>query len=116
MKSISKIQLILITVAATLLALASTFASAEIEKSRLDAIASDLQARVDESMLSGVVALIAQDGEIQMNQAFGYQNVEDQVPQLLGEPARNRRVISRAQTERPRGKLLPQRERRAPWG
>ena len=80
MKSISKIQLILVTVAATLLALASTFASAEIEKSRLDAIASDLQARVDESMLSGVVALIAQDGEIQMNQAFGYQNVEDQVP------------------------------------
>jgi len=80
MKSISKIQLTLVTVAATLLALASTFASAEIEKSRLDAIASDLQARVDESMLSGVVALIAQDGEIQMNQAFGYQNVEDQVP------------------------------------
>ena len=80
MKSISKIQLILVTVAATLLALASTFASAEIEKSRLDAIASDLQARVDESMLSRVVALIAQDGEIQMNQAFGYQNVEDQVP------------------------------------
>lgn len=80
MKSISKIQLILVTVAATLLALASTFASAEIQKSRLDAIASDLQARVDESMLSGVVALIAQDGEIQMNQAFGYQNVEDQVP------------------------------------
>ncbi|MDG1025227.1 MAG: serine hydrolase [Gammaproteobacteria bacterium] len=80
MRSISKIQLTLVAVATTLLALASTFASAELEKYRLDAIASDLQARVDESMLSGVVALIAQDGEIQMNQAFGYQNVEDQVP------------------------------------
>lgn len=67
------------SLAAILLILASTFASADIEKSRLDAIAADLQSRVDEGMLSGAVAMIAQDGKIQMNQAFGYQNVEDQV-------------------------------------
>ena len=55
-------------------------ASADIEQSRLDAIAADLQARIDAGKLSGVVAMIAKDGEIQMNQAFGYQNVEDKVP------------------------------------
>jgi CubicO group peptidase (beta-lactamase class C family) len=80
MKSTNKIQLLIVTATVTLLALAPTFASADIEKSRLDAIATDLQTRVDEAMLSGVVALIAQDGKVQMNQAFGYQNVEDQVP------------------------------------
>ena len=62
------------------LLLASSFAAADIEQARLDAIAADLQARVDANKLSGVVALIAKDGEIQMNQAFGYQNVEDKVP------------------------------------
>lgn len=58
----------------------ANLAVADIDKARLDAIAADLQSRVDEGRLSGVVALIARDGEIQMNQAFGYQNVEDQVP------------------------------------
>ena len=55
-------------------------ASADIEQSRLDAIAADLLARVDAGKLSGVVAMVTKDGEIQMNQAFGYQNVEDKVP------------------------------------
>ena len=71
-------------VCATLLSLFIVFgaatASADIEKSRLDAVAADLQARIDTGKLSGVVAMIAQDGKIQMNQAFGNQNVEDQVP------------------------------------
>lgn len=80
MKSINKTHSLPVIGAAILLTLASTFVSADIEKSRLDAIASDLQSRVDEGMLSGVVAMIAQDGKIQMNQTFGYQNVEDQVP------------------------------------
>ena len=53
---------------------------ADIEQARLDAIAADLQSRVDEKNLSGVVAMVAQDGKIQMNRAFGYQNIEDQVP------------------------------------
>ncbi len=55
-------------------------ASADIEQSRLDAIAADLQGRIDAGKLSGVVAMVTKDGEIQMNQAFGYQNVEDKVP------------------------------------
>lgn len=53
---------------------------ADIDQTRLDAIAADLQARVDAGRLSGVVAMIAQDGELQMHQAFGFQNVEDKVP------------------------------------
>lgn len=65
--------------AASLL-LAQAVSAADIEQARLDAIAADLQARVDANKLSGVVAMIAKDGKIQMNQAFGYQNVEDQVP------------------------------------
>lgn len=53
---------------------------ADIEQARLDAIANDLQARIDEGRLSGVVAMVAQDGELQMHRSFGFQNVEDQLP------------------------------------
>lgn len=62
------------------LILSSSLVAAEIEQSRLDAIAADLQARVDAGKLSGVVAMVAKNGKVQMNQAFGYQNVEDKVP------------------------------------
>jgi len=68
------------TLTAVLFAVFTTFASADIDPARLQAIAADLQARVDEGRLSGVVAMVAQDGELQMHQSFGYQNVEDQVP------------------------------------
>lgn len=60
--------------------LTASAALADIDQARLDAIAADLQARVDAGKLSGVVAMIAQDGEIQMNQSFGYQTVEDKTP------------------------------------
>ncbi len=60
--------------------IANTVSAAEIEKARLDAIAADIQARVDASKLSGAVIMIAKDGEIQMNQAFGNQIVEDSTP------------------------------------
>jgi len=63
-----------------LLGLASVVSYADIEQARLDAIATDIQERIDDKRLSGAVILIAQDGEVQMQQAFGYQNVEDQVP------------------------------------
>ena len=53
---------------------------ADIEQTRLDAVEKDLQVRVDEGKLSGAVIMIAQDGEIQMTKALGYQNVEDQIP------------------------------------
>jgi len=65
---------------AVLIVIGVSTANADIEQGRLDAIAADLQARVDAGKLSGVVAMVAKDGEIQMNQAFGYQNVEDEVP------------------------------------
>lgn len=55
-------------------------ASADIEQTRLDAVAADLQARIDEKRLSGAVVMIAKDGVMQMTKAMGYQNVEDQVP------------------------------------
>lgn len=60
--------------------LASLPVFADIESTRLAAIASDLQARIDEKKLSGAVVMIAHDGELQMLEAFGYQNVEDQLP------------------------------------
>ena len=63
-----------------LLLVFSTVASADIEQSRLDAIAADIQSRIDAKRLSGAVILIAQDGEVQMHEAYGYQNVEDEVP------------------------------------
>lgn len=66
-----------------LILLGASTAIADIDKSRIDAIAADLQARVDAGKLSGAVTLVAKDGEIQMSQAFGYQNVEDQVPMSM---------------------------------
>lgn len=59
--------------------LAAGISTADIDSARLDAIAADMQARVDEQKLSGAVMMIAQDGEMQMSKTFGYQNVEDQV-------------------------------------
>ena len=61
-------------------ALASQTALADIEQRRLNAITSDLQARIDEQRLSGAVILVAQAGEVELFEALGHQNVEDQVP------------------------------------
>ena len=63
----------------TLLSAFGAIANADIDKSRLDDVEADLQGRIDQGKLSGAVVMIAQDGEIQMNKALGYQNVEDQV-------------------------------------
>jgi len=61
--------------------LVPTLASAEaIEKSRLDAIATDLQARVDAGKLAGAVAMVAKDGDVQMLKAFGYRDLENKKP------------------------------------
>jgi CubicO group peptidase (beta-lactamase class C family) len=72
-------QLAAVTTALTLAVLSSS-ALADIEQAQLDALKADMQARVDADKLSGVVLMVAQDGEILMNDAVGYQNVEDQVP------------------------------------
>jgi len=72
-------QLAAVTTALTL-SLLGSIALADIEQSQLDALKADMQARVDAGKLSGVVMMVAQDGEILMNDAVGYQNVEDQVP------------------------------------
>tara|TARA_B100000686_G_scaffold184509_1_gene191332 strand:+ start:221 stop:1456 length:1236 start_codon:yes stop_codon:yes gene_type:complete len=55
-------------------------AHAGLEKTHLDAVKTDLQERIDESKLSGAVVMIAQDGQVLMHEALGYQNVEDQIP------------------------------------
>ena len=60
-----------------------SLSSADIDQMRLDAIAADMQSRIDEERLSGAVLMIAQDGELQMSKTFGYQNVEDQVPMAM---------------------------------
>ena len=62
------------------LILFGTLSNADIEQARLDAVTADLQARIDEGKLSGAVVMIAQNGEIQLSKALGYQNVEDEVP------------------------------------
>ncbi len=82
-KMISKIQFIrnaLAVIVAAALLLPALSSAEKIEQARLDAIAADLQSRVDEGKLAGVVALVAKDGEIQMNQAFGYRDLENKVP------------------------------------
>ena len=53
---------------------------ADVERARLDAVAADLQARIDDGKLSGAVVMVAQEGEVLMHEALGYQNIEDQVP------------------------------------
>jgi len=59
---------------------ATSMVNAEIDQVKLDAVKADMQARVDAGKLSGVVMMVAQDGEVLMNDAVGFQNVEDQVP------------------------------------
>ena len=73
---LSKMRLVVLAVAL----LFSAQILADVEQARLDAVAADLQARIDEGKLSGAVVMVAQDGEVLMHDAMGYQNVEDQVP------------------------------------
>ncbi len=53
---------------------------ADLDESRLTTVTADLQARVDAGKLSGAVVMVAQDGQVLMHEALGYQNVEDEVP------------------------------------
>ena len=64
---------------ASVLAFSSVQSLADIDQSRLDQISADIQARIDGDKLSGAVVMVAKDGEIEMNKAFGYQNVEDEI-------------------------------------
>ena len=78
---IGRITVKFITTLITLnLILFGTLSYADIEQARLDAVTADLQARIDEGKLSGAVVMIAQNGEIQLSKALGYQNVEDEIP------------------------------------
>ena len=74
------VKFIAALVSLNLILLVGSFTYADIEQARLDAVTADLQARVDEGKLSGAVVMIAQNGEIQLSKALGYQNVEDEVP------------------------------------
>lgn len=55
-------------------------AYADLDQSNLDAVTADLQSRIDAGKLSGAVVMVAQDGEVLLNEALGYKNVEDQEP------------------------------------
>ena len=78
---IGRITVKFITTLITLnLILFGTLSYADIEQARLDAVTADLQARIDEGKLSGAVVMIAQNGEILLRKALGYQNVEDEIP------------------------------------
>ncbi len=74
------VKFIAALVSLNLILLVGSLTYADIEQARLDAVTADLQARVDEGKLSGAVVMIAQNGEIQLSKALGYQNVEDEVP------------------------------------
>ena len=84
MKGHTREQSLIKSALAALVAGSLTFtslaASAEVSQAQLDAVAADLQSRVDAGKLSGAVVMVAQDGEVLMTEAMGYQNVEDQVP------------------------------------
>ena len=43
---------------------------ADIEQARLDAVAANLQARIDDGKLSGAVVMVAQDGEVLMQKPW----------------------------------------------
>ena len=75
-----KTQRFLLAILFSLSTAISSVASADVDKASLDAVKADLQGRIDESKLSGAVVMVAQDGEVLMHEALGYQNVEDQIP------------------------------------
>lgn len=70
----------LATAALGLAFVVSSSSWADIEPAQLQAVTSDLQSRIDEGKLSGAVVMVAQDGKVLLNEALGYQNVEDEVP------------------------------------
>ena len=68
---------------AATLSLSGSLLLADIEPAQLEAVKADLQNRIDESRLSGAVVMVAQDGEILMEEALGYQVVEDETPMSM---------------------------------
>ncbi|MBM88673.1 MAG: serine hydrolase [Gammaproteobacteria bacterium] len=80
MSSFLKTNRVLVAALYILSTAISFSAHADVEKTHLDAVKTDLQERIDESKLSGAVVMIAQDGQVLMHEALGYQNVEDQIP------------------------------------
>ncbi len=68
---------------AATLSLSGSLLLADIEPAQLEAVKADLQSRIDEKRLSGAVLMVAQDGEILMEEALGYQVVEDETPMSM---------------------------------
>ena len=64
----------------TCLALFGSAANADVGPEQLEAVTADLKSRIEAGKLSGAVVTVAQNGEVLMTEAMGYQNVEDQVP------------------------------------
>lgn len=68
---------------AATLSLSGSLLLADIEPAQLEAVKADLQNRIDENRLSGAVVMVAQDGEILMEEALGSQIVEDETPMSM---------------------------------
>ena len=64
----------------TCLALSGSAANADVGPEQLEAVTADLKSRIEAGKLSGAVVTVAQNGEVLMTEAMGFQNVEDQVP------------------------------------
>ncbi|MGQ9426800.1 serine hydrolase domain-containing protein [Gilvimarinus sp. F26214L] len=65
---------------AVMLLSVAPFASADIDQARLEAVSAATKAAVDEGKLAGIVTLVAQDGEVELFEAHGYQDLENRKP------------------------------------
>ena len=52
----------------------------KIEQARLDAISTYMQGEVDAGRLAGIVTLVAKDGEVQLLEAHGHRDLENNLP------------------------------------
>ena len=54
--------------------------AAGIEKARLDAISAHMQAEVEAGRLAGIVTLVAKEGQVQLFEAHGHRDLENNLP------------------------------------
>ncbi|MCW8195870.1 beta-lactamase family protein [Proteobacteria bacterium 005FR1] len=66
-------------IATCLGASAPSFAD-DLDPRRLEAVSAAMKSAVDEGKLAGIVTLVAQDGEIELFEAYGHRDLENQQP------------------------------------
>lgn len=81
MKNKYSIQNGLLALAALTFLSVTPFALADgIDPKRLDAVSAAMKSAVDEGKLAGVVTLVAKNGEVELFEAHGYRDLENQKP------------------------------------